>query len=81
MNHSKDEEEEWKKFEYLCRFINPQAATEVFDQKVIEKTVSTEDVLFEQMSKDLKGKYSPKELKAIMEDPKHHSELDRIERV
>ena len=79
MNHSKDEEE-WKKFEYLCRFINPQIATEVFDQKIIEKTVSTDDVLFEQMSKDLKGKYTPQELQAMMEDPKHHSELDRIEK-
>jgi adenine C2-methylase RlmN of 23S rRNA A2503 and tRNA A37 len=81
MNHSRDEEEEWKKFEYLCRFINPQIATEVFDQKIIDKTESTEDVLFEQMSKDLKGKYTPQELKGMMEDPKHHSELDRIERV
>jgi adenine C2-methylase RlmN of 23S rRNA A2503 and tRNA A37 len=81
MNHTRDEEEEWKKFEYLCRFINPQIASDVFDRKVIDRTVSTADVLFEQMSKDLKGKYTPEELKAMMEDPKHHSELDRIERV
>jgi hypothetical protein len=81
MNHFRDEEEEWKKQELLCRFINPVVAAEIFDKTVIEKTISTEDVLFEQVSKDLKGKYTPQELKEIMEDPKHHSELDRIEKV
>lgn len=80
MNHFKDEEEEWKKQELLCRFINPTAAAEVFDQKLVEKTVSTEDVLFDQMSKDLKGRYTPEELAEIMKDPKHYAELDRIEK-
>lgn len=80
LNHFRDEEEDWKKQELLCRFINPTAAAEVFDQKMVEKTVSTEDVLFAQISKDLKGKYTAEELAAIMADPKHHSELDRIEK-
>ena len=80
MNHFKDEEEEWKKQELLCRFINPQAASVLFDKKDVIETISTEDILFKQMSKDLKGKYTPEELQAIMDDPKHYSELDRIEK-
>lgn len=80
MNHFRDEEEDWKKQELLCRFINPSAASEVFDKKT-EKTESTEDVLFSQMAQDLKGKYTAEELAAIMADPKHHSELDKIEKV
>jgi hypothetical protein len=60
--------------------LNPQAAGEIFDGKKVERTVSTEDFLFSQMAKDLKGKYTPEELKAMMDDPKHFSELDRIER-
>lgn len=80
MNHFKDEEDEWKKQELLCRFINPTIAAEVFDKNTIEKTVSTEDVLFGEISQDLKGKYTPQELAAIMADPKHYSELDKIEK-
>jgi hypothetical protein len=60
--------------------LNPQAAGEIFDGKKVERTVSTEDFLFEQMAKDLKGKYTPEELKAMMDDPKHFSGLDHIER-
>lgn len=80
MNHFKDEEEDWKKQELLCRFINPTAAAEFFDKKDVAKTISTEDVLFDQMSKDLKGRYTPAELAEIMKNPKHYSELDRIEK-
>ena len=79
MNHFKDEEEDFEKTKLLCRFLNPQAAQAIFDKKTVEVTVSTESVLFDQMAKDLKGKYSPQELETIMKDPKHYAELDRIE--
>lgn len=81
MNHFKDEEEEFENIKILCRFMNPVAATTIFDKKTIDVTVSTKDILFEQMAKDLKGKYSPEELEAIMKDPKHYSELDVIKKV
>ena len=81
MNHYKDEEEDFEKTKLLCRFLNPDAAATIFDKKQVEVTVSTESVLFEQMSKDLKGKYSPEELEAMMKDPKHYSSLDKIQSV
>lgn len=80
MNHFKDEEEEFEKLKLLTRFIYPAAAAEVFDKKTVEKTVSTKDTMFDQISKDLKGRYTAEELQAIMDDPKHYSELDRIEK-
>jgi hypothetical protein len=79
MNYYKDEEEEFDKTKLLCRFMNPIAASDLFDRKV-EVTTSTKDVLFDQMSKDLKGKYTPQELEEIMKDPKHFAELDVIEK-
>jgi len=79
MNHVEDLKEDFEQTKLLCRFLNPQAAQALFDRKV-ERTVSTESVLFDQMSKDLKGKYSPQEIEAIMKDPKHYAELDVIER-
>ena len=81
MNHFKDEEEAWKKQEILCAFINPQAADTLFTKKNVEITESTKDVMFDQISQDLGHKYTPEELEAIMADPKHYSELDRIEKV
>jgi hypothetical protein len=81
MNHYRDKEEEFESTKLLCRFLNPTAAETVFDGKSVEKTVSTKDVLFDQMSKDLKGKYTPAELEAILQDPKHYSELDVIKKV
>lgn len=54
------------------------AAAEIFDKKKVEVTVSTDDYFFKQMSQDLKGKYTPEELEAIMKDPKHYTELDVI---
>jgi len=54
------------------------AAASIFDKKEVEVTVSTDNVFYEQMSKDLKGRYSPEELEAIMKDPKHYTELDVI---
>lgn len=60
--------------------MNPQAAEMIFDGKKVEKTESTKDMMFEVMAKDLKGKYTPEELQAMMDDPKHFSELDRIEK-
>lgn len=65
----------------LCRFINPEVARRLFDENVIQRTDSTEDVMFDQMSKDLKGKYSADDLKRMMDDPKRYTELDRIEKV
>jgi hypothetical protein len=32
------------------------------------------------MADDLKGKYTAAELQAIMDDPSHYANLDRIER-
>lgn len=80
-NHFKDQEEEFDKLKLLTRFINPQAAAEVWDKKKTEVTVSTKNVLFDQMAKDLKGKYTAEELEAMMADPKHYTEdLTRIEK-
>lgn len=80
-NHFKDQEEEFSKTQLLCRFLNPQAAASIWDKKETEVTVSTKNVLYDQMSKDLKGKYTPEELEAMMSDPKHYSEdLTRIEK-
>jgi hypothetical protein len=79
-NHFKDQEEDWKKQELLCRFINPQIASVIFDKKDVEKTESTPDVFFDNVAKDLKGKYTPEELKSMLEDPKHWESLDRIEK-
>jgi hypothetical protein len=79
MNHFKDEEEDFEKTKLLCRFLNPAGAEALFDKKTVDVTVSTESTLFDQMSKDLKGKYTPEQLEAIMKDPKHFSELDVIE--
>lgn len=81
MNHYRDEDEEFQKTKLLCKFINPAAASELFDQKDVVKTESTDDVMFENMSKDLKGKYTPEELRQMMEDPEHYQNLDKIERV
>lgn len=36
--------------------------------------------MLEQMQKDLKDKYSKEELQAILNDPKHYSELDVIQK-
>jgi hypothetical protein len=36
--------------------------------------------MFENMARDLKGKYTPEELESFMNDPKHFSGLDRIEK-
>lgn len=64
----------------MCRFLNPQAAETIFDGKKVEKTESTKDTMFENMAKDLKGKYTPEELQAMMDDPARYSNLDRIEK-
>jgi hypothetical protein len=81
MNHFKDEEEDFEKTKLLCRFLNPAGAEAIFDKKTVDVTVSTEDVLFKQMSKDLKGKYTPEQLEAMMKDPQHFASLDVIEKV
>ena len=79
MNHFRDQEEDFEQFKMLCRFMNPDAAAIVFDKKEVIKTESTQNI-FEDMSKDLKGKYSPDELANILEDPEHYQNLDKIER-
>lgn len=56
------------------------AASEIFDKKKVERTVSTDSDFYKQMSQSMKGKYTPEELEAIMKDPKHYAELDVIER-
>jgi hypothetical protein len=78
MNHFEDVKEDFEQTKLLCRFLNPIAAQTLFDKKQ-ERTESTEDVFYDQMSKDLKHKYTPQELAAIMKDPKHYAELDVIE--
>jgi len=79
-NHFKDQEEDFESTKLLCRFLNPQAAETIFDGKKVEKTESTKDTMFENMARDLKGKYTPEELAAMMHDPKHYEGLDRIEK-
>ncbi|MGH7974983.1 MAG: hypothetical protein ACREBR_05630 [bacterium] len=78
MNHFKDEEDDFEKTKLLCRFVNPQAASIFWDKKETETTISTESLLYNQMAKDLKHKYTPQELEAFMSDPKHYAELDVI---
>lgn len=80
INYYKDQQDEFNKIKLICRFINPEAAKTVFDKAEVEVTESSEDFMLEQMSKDLKGKYTPEELKAMMDDPKHYESLDRIEK-
>jgi hypothetical protein len=80
-NHFKDQEENFENTKVLCRFLNPAVASAIWDRKDTEVTVSTPDVFFENISKDLKGKYSTEELAEMMKDPKHYSEdLTRIEK-
>ena len=81
MNHYKDVDEAFEETKLLCRFLNPTAAAEIFDKltdRKIVRTESTESLMYEQMSKDLKSRYTPEELQAIMKDPKHYAELDVI---
>ena len=80
MNHYKDEEEDFERTKILCRFLNPAAAAAIWDKQKTQRTESTESLLFDQMAKDLKNRYTPEELQAIMKDPKHYAELDVIER-
>jgi len=80
MNHFKDEEEAFETTKLLCRFMNPQAAATIFDGKTTDVTVSTKDTFYEQMSKDLKDKYTPEQLADIMANPKRYAELDVIEK-
>jgi hypothetical protein len=79
-NHFKDQEEEFENTKLLCRFLNPQAASSIWDKKDTETTVSTTDAMFENMAKDLKGKYTPEELQAMMDDPKRYAGYDIIEK-
>lgn len=78
MNHYEDEKEEFEKTKLLCRFLNPMAAAEIFDKKKVVHTESTKSTMFEEMSKNMKHKYTPEELEAIMKDPKHYADLDVI---
>jgi len=80
MNHFKDQEEKFENTKVLCRFLNPQAASALWDKKDVEESVSSPDVLFDQMAQDLNGKYSSEELAEMMEDPKHYEGLDKIEK-
>lgn len=80
MNHFKDTEEDFEKTKLLARFINPAAATEVFDKKTVDIAVSTADVMFGEMAQDLKGRYTPEELQKMMDDPEHYESLTRIEK-
>lgn len=77
-NHYRDEEENFEKTKLLCRFLNPDAAATIFDKNKVDVTISTEEEFYGQMAKDLRGRYSPQELEAIMLDPKHYAELDVI---
>jgi hypothetical protein len=79
-NHFRDTEEAFENTKVLCRFLNPQAASAIWDKKEQEVTVSTPDVFYQNIAKDLKGKYTPEELAEMMKDPKHYEGLDRIEK-
>lgn len=80
MNYFKDQEENFENTKVLCRFLNPPAASALWDKKDVEESVSTPYVLFDQMAQDLKGKYSPEELAQMMEDPKRYEGFDKIEK-
>ena len=79
-NHFKDQEEEFESTKILCRFLNPAAAKDIWDKKDTETTTSTKDTMFDAMAKDLKGKYTPEELQAMMDDPKRYAGYDVIEK-
>lgn len=81
MNYYKDEEEQFEKLKLLCRFINPELATRIFDQTVIDSGEADSQEIFDELSKDLGGKYSAEEIAAMTNDPEHYHNLDKIERV
>jgi len=50
-NHFKDEEVEWKKLQLLCRFINPEAARQIFDKETIDPIIEmTEDEFLQEIN-------------------------------
>lgn len=81
MNYFRDEEEDFRKIQTLCRFINPKAASEIWDKKEDAPIESVSNTFLDDVQKDLKGKYSKEELQAIFTDPQHYSELNKIEKV
>lgn len=49
-NYYKDEEVEWQKLQLLCRFINPDAAKQIFDQENVDTFEVTDDDFFQEIN-------------------------------
>jgi hypothetical protein len=84
-NYYKDQEEDFEKYKILCRFINPEAAKEFWDDEVVDDTkgVSDEEAFFEELRKHTKDPITTEELKDRVMNPEKYDQesLDTIERV
>jgi len=84
-NYYKDQEEDLEKYKLICRFINPQAAAEIWDKKPISDTVSEKnnDEIFKEILAHSKSGISVSELQKRVQNPEEYVEpdenLDRIE--
>jgi hypothetical protein len=84
-NYYKDQEEDLEKFKLICRFINPQAAAEIWDEKTVSEAVSDEnnDEIWKEILAHSKSGISPSELKKRVQHPEEYSkpedDLDTIE--
>jgi hypothetical protein len=87
-NYYKDQEEELEKYKLICRFINPNAAHEIFDggtakKETIERSNVNEEAVLAEIMKHTKTKLSAAELKDRIYNPEEYdiSKVDSIERV
>ena len=82
-NYYKDQDEDFEKYKIVCRFINFKAASEMWDEKVIDDKsgVSDDAAFWEEVQKHTKSNLSAEELKQRMENPEKYdiSNLDSIE--
>ena len=74
-----------EKFKLICRFINPKAAAEIWDEKPVSEAVpdAQNDAAWQEILSHTKSGISVEELKRRIENPEEYVEpsdtLDRIE--
>lgn len=84
-NYYKDQEEDIEKYKLLCRFINPEAAANIWDKKPVSDTVQEEenDAVWKEILSHSKSGLSVSELKKRINNPDDYVEpdenLDKIE--
>ena len=82
-NYYKDQDEDFEKYKIICRFINPKAASELWDEKIIDDTVGVSDdaVFWEEVKKHTKNPITTEELKVRIMNPEQYDaeNLDSIE--